>query len=307
VSTDTQAGPGPDGAAPGYRPGPDGAAPGYRPGRTLSVRAEWARQARRRRTQLALGFMVALPLIMLGAFQLGNNDDEPAPPAGGRLGSLVDLATSGGLNFALFTIVVSAGFLLVVVVALFFGDTVASEASWGSLRYLLAAPVPRSRLLAAKLVVATGYSLLAMLLLAGTALAAGTLRYGWEPLRSVVAAEVPAGAGLVRLLLVLGYIGVGLMVVAALAFLLSVVTDAPLGAVGGAVLLYILSSILDQITALGDLRTLLPTHFSDAWLGFLSTPIETGDAVRGAISAVCYATGFCALAWWRFLRRDIVS
>jgi ABC-2 type transport system permease protein len=303
VSTDTQLRPGSDGAAPG----PDGAAPGYRPGRTLSVRAEWARQARRRRTHLALGFMVALPLIMLGAFQLGGDDEEPAPPGGGRFGSLVDLATSGGLNFALFTVFVSSGFLLVVVVALFFGDTVASEASWGSLRYLLAAPVPRSRLLATKLVVAAGYSLLAMLLLAGTALAAGTLRYGWEPLRSAVAAELPATEGLVRLLLVLGYIGISLMVVAALAFLLSVVTDAPLGAVGGAVMLYILSSILDQITALGDLRTLLPTHFSDAWLGFLSTPVETGDAVRGAISAVCYATVFCALAWWRFLHRDIVS
>ena len=42
---------------------------------------------------------------------------------------------------------VSTGFLLVVVVALFFGDTVASEASWSGLRYLLAAPIPRTRLL----------------------------------------------------------------------------------------------------------------------------------------------------------------
>ncbi len=292
----------------GTTPRADGAAPGYRWHRTMPVRAEWARQARRRRTQLALGFLVALPLIMLGAFQLGGDDsDDPAPPDGGRFGSLVDLATNGGLNFALFTVFVSSGFLLVVVVALFFGDTVASEASWGWLRYLLAVPVPRARLLAAKLVVAAGYSVLALLLLTGTALAAGTARYGWTPLRSVVAAELAPAEGLVRLLLVLGYIGVGLLVVAGLAFLLSVVTDAPLGAVGGAVMLYILSSILDQITALGELRTLLPTHFSDAWLGLLSTPIETGDVWRGTVSAVCYATAFCLLAWWRFLRRDIVS
>jgi hypothetical protein len=103
---------------------PAGAAPGYRTGRTLTVRAEWRRQAGRRRTQLTLGFMVALPLIVLIAFQVG----------GGRFASLVDLATTGGLNFTLFTVFVSAGFLLVVVVALFFGDPVASEASWGSLR-----------------------------------------------------------------------------------------------------------------------------------------------------------------------------
>jgi ABC-2 type transport system permease protein len=286
---------------------PAGAAPGYRTGRTLTVRAEWRRQAGRRRTQLTLGFMVALPLIVLIAFQVGGGDEDGSPAGGGRFASLVDLATTGGLNFTLFTVFVSAGFLLVVVVALCFGDPVASEASWGSLRYLLAAPVPRSRLLTAKLVVAAGYSGLAMLTLAGTALLAGTLRYGWYPLRSPVAAELAPADGLVRILLVLGYLAVGLLVVAGLAFLLSVSTDAPLGAVGGAVLLYILSSILDQITALGTLRTLLPTHFSDAWLGLLSTPIQLDDAVKGTISALGYATGFWVLAWWRFLRRDIVS
>jgi ABC-2 type transport system permease protein len=289
-------------------PPASGAAPGYRPGRTLSVAAEWRRQVARRRTHLALGFMVALPLIILAAFQIGGDgDDDGSGDGGGRFSSLVDLATSGGLNFTLFTIFVSAGFLLTVVVALFCGDTVASEASWGSLRYLLAAPVPRSRLLAVKLVVALGYCGLALLTLTGTALAAGTLRYGWSPLRSAVAAEVAPGAGLARLFAVLAYLAVGLLVVAGLAFLLSVSTDAPLGAVGGAVLLYILSSILDQITALGALRSLLPTHYSDAWLGLLSTPVQLDDVVKGTISAICYATVFWSAAWWRFLRKDIVS
>jgi len=96
-------------------------------------------------------------------------------------------------------------------------------------------------------------------------------------------------------------------VVAGLAFLLSVATDAPLGAVGGAVLLQILSSILDQITALGSVRVVLPTHYSDAWLGLLSNPVQTDDMVKGAISALLYATLFFAAAWARFLRKDIVS
>ena len=287
--------------------GRHGSAPGYRRGRTLTVGAEWRRQVRRRRTHLTFGFLVALPLIILGAFQLGGDDGDGSPPSGGRFSSLVDLASSGGLNFALFSIYVSSGFLLVVVVALFFGDPVASEASWGSLRYLLAAPVPRSRLLAAKLVVAAGYSALAMLVLSATALLAGTLRYGWHPLRSAVAAELAPGTGLVRLLLVLGYLSVSLLVVAGLSFLLSVSTDTPLGAVGGAVLLFIVSSILDQITALGDLRTLLPTHFADAWLGLLSTPVELDGVVRGTVSGLCYGAGLVGLAWWRFLRRDITS
>ncbi|WP_067509038.1 ABC transporter permease [Actinoplanes sp. TFC3] len=278
---------------------------GYSPSRTLPIGAEIRRQASRRRTQLALGFMVLLPLIILLAFEFGGGDDDDN--GGGAFSSLVDLATSGGLNFTLFALFVSSSFLLVVVVALFCGDTVASEASWGSLRYLLAIPVPRARLLAVKLVVALGYSLTALLTLAGTALLVGTLRYGWHPLGSTVAAEIPAGEGLLRLLGILGYLAVMLLGVAGLAFLLSVLTDAALGAVGGAVLLWILSSILDQITALGGIRNFLPTHYSDAWLGLLSTPMQTDDVVKGAISAVCYAAVFWSMAFYRFTRKDVTS
>ena len=284
----------------------DGAATGYRPGRTLSFTTEFRRQASRRRTHLALGFMVVLPLIILAAFQFDTDDDDDRRGRG-QFSALVDLATSGGLNFALFTIFVSASFLLVVVIALFFGDTIASEASWGSLRYLLAVPVPRARLLGIKLAVSFAYSVLALVTLAGTALLVGTLRYGWRPLASTIAAEIPPGEGLLRLLAILGYLLLTLLVVAGLAFLLSVSTDAPLGAVGGAVLLFILSSILDQITALGALRNFLPTHWGDAWLGLLSTPVQIDDIVKGAIAAVVYAAVFWSLAFYRFLRKDVVS
>ena len=159
---------------------------------TMPLRAEFRRQASRRRTQLALGFMVLLPLIILIAFQFDTGDDDGARGAS-EFSSLVDAGHLGRAELHPLLLFVSASFLLVVVVALFCGDTVASEASWGSLRYLLAVPVPRARLLAVKLVVALAYSALALLLLAGTALLAGTLRYGWEPLQQQVAAELAAG------------------------------------------------------------------------------------------------------------------
>ena len=272
----------------------------------FSLLTELRRQASRPRTRIALGFMVVLPLIVLLAFEFGGEGDD-GPTGGGAFTSLVDLATSGAANFALFTLLVSSSFLLVVVVALFFGDTVASEASWGSLRYLLAIPVPRARLLGMKLIAALLYSALALVLLVGTALLAGTLRYGWEPLRSTVADQLDPWPALGRIAGATGYIGVTLLIVAMLAFLLSVSTDAPLGAVGGAVLLHILSSILDQIEALGVIRDFLPTHYSDAWVSLLSTPVQIDTMVRGAISALTYATIFAALAFWRFLRKDIVS
>jgi len=240
------------------------------------------------------------------AFEIGGNDDG-AGNGRGQFSQLVDVATAGGLNFALFTLFVSSSFLLVVVVALFCGDTVASEASWGSLRYLLAIPAPRARLLGVKLTVALGYCVLAMLTLVATALLVGTLRYGWHPLQSGLAADIEPGPGVVRLLSVTGYLFLSLLVVAGLAFLLSTLTDAPLGAVGGAVLLFIVSSILDQITALGGIRNYLPTHYSQAYLGLLTTPVQVDDVVKGAISALVYAAVFWSVAWFWFLRKDITS
>ncbi|WP_229789362.1 ABC transporter permease [Pilimelia terevasa] len=273
----------------------------------MPLAAEWRRQAARRRTQFTLAGMVLLPVIVLLAFQFGGGDEDEGRSGRGEFSSLAELATSGGLNFAVFTVLVSSSFLLVVAVALFFGDTVASEASWGSLRYLLATPVPRARLLLAKVLVAAGYAVSAVLLLAVTALLLGTLRYGWHPLASTVAADIPPAAGVARLAGIVGYLLLSLSVVGALAVLLSVSTDAPLGAVGGAVLLFIVSSILDQIEALGGVRDWLPTHYGQAWLGLLSTPAQADDIVRGAFAAVAYTTLLLAAAWWRFLRKDVVS
>jgi ABC-2 type transport system permease protein len=273
----------------------------------FTIGTELRRQASRPRTRIALAFMVVLPLIVLGAFEFGRTGGDDNGNAGGAFANLVDVATAGGPNFALFTLLVSSSFLLVVVFALFFGDTVASEASWGSLRYLLAIPVPRTRLLGAKLIVSLLYSALALVLLVGTALVAGTMRYGWHPLRSNITDQLDPFPAVLRIAGAAGYIGLTLLVVGALAFLLSVSTDAPLGAVGGAVLLQILSSILNQIDALGSLRNVLPTHFNTAWIGLLSTPVQGDSMVRGAISAVIYATVFFGWAFYRFTRKDVVS
>jgi ABC-2 type transport system permease protein len=282
-----------------------GGAVGYRPQRTFTFRTELRRQLSRRRTQLALGFMVLLPVIILLAFEFGNPGRDNRD--NGQFASLVAVATSSGLNFALFTLLVSSTFLLVVVVALFCGDTVASEASWGSLRYLLAIPVPRARLIGVKLMVAFASCAAALVLLVGTALALGTARYGWHPLRSTISGDLAPGTGALRLAEIVGYLAVTLLVVAALAFLLSVSTDAPLGAVGGAVLLIIVSDILDQITALGWIRSLLPSHYSGAWLGLLSNPVQTDDIVKGCLSALIYAVVFFGLAFRRFTRKDVTS
>src|SRR5215217_8009329 len=121
--------------------GPDGGVLGYKPGRTLRLNVEFRRQIKRRRTQLVLGFVALLPFILVIAFEVGQ--DSPNRKSGG----FVDLATASAPNFVVLTLFVSGTFLLPMIVALFFGDTIASESSWSSLKYLLAIPVPRARLL----------------------------------------------------------------------------------------------------------------------------------------------------------------
>jgi ABC-2 type transport system permease protein len=273
----------------------------HRPRRTLPLRVELLRQLRRRRTQVAFALVALLPVLLWVAFSLGDAGQPGAAP------TLVDLAKGSGGNFAVFALFVSAGFLLVVVVALFFGDTVAAEASWSSLRYLLAAPVPRARLLRQKSLVAGLLSAAALLLLPLVSLLVGTLAYGANDLVSPTGESLTYAAGVGRVLIGAVYVTVQLLWVAGLATLLSVSTDAPLGAVGGAVMASIVFQILDQITALGDLRHYLPTHYDTAWAALLADQVDWGDMTRGAFSAVAYGTAFFALAVWRFGRKDITS
>jgi ABC-2 type transport system permease protein len=285
--------------APATRSG----APGYSPRRTLTLRVEIMRQVRRRRTMLAFGIMLGLPWVLAVAFKVGGTSHSGDSTVG-----LADLATVGGLNFVAFSFFASVNFLLVVAVALFCGDTVASEASWSSLRYLLAAPVPRGRLLRQKLTVALGYSMVAIVAFSAMSLLAGTAFFGWHPLRlpgSLV--DLPPGTAVIRLGIVLAYIMIIELVVAGLAFLLSVSTDSPLGAVGGAVGLVIVSSILDAVTALGSWREILPTHWQTSWLSALQPQISWNPLIEGAVVSVSYAVILVALAFRHFRRKDIIS
>ncbi|WP_460065844.1 ABC transporter permease [Streptomyces sp. YKOK-I1] len=277
-------------------------ASGYHSGRTLPLRVELARQLKRRRTIVMGGILAALPFVLLIAFAVGG---EP----GGRNNTvtLMDTATASAGNFAAVNLFVSAGFLLVIPVALFCGDTVASEAGWSSLRYLLAAPVPRARLLWSKLVVGLGLSLAAMILLPVVALAVGTAAYGWGPLELPTGGTLDAVTAAQRLVVVVGYIFVSQLVTAGLAFWLSTKTDAALGAVGGAVGLTIIGNVLDAVTALGDWRDFLPAHWQFAWADAVQPTPEWSGMLQGTAVSVTYALVLFALAFRGFARKDIVS
>ena len=56
------------------------------------------RQAGRRRTQLTVGLLALLPVVLLGALQLGGSGND----SGDQFAQLADLARAGGVNFAFF-------------------------------------------------------------------------------------------------------------------------------------------------------------------------------------------------------------
>ena len=270
--------------------------------RALPLAAEIRRQLSRRRTVVVLAVLVALPLVLVAAFTVGGSDEG----TGGQRG-FVDLAQDSGANLVVFTLFAATGFLLVVVVALFAGDPVPSEASWSSLRYLLTAPVRRERLLRQKLVAAALFSLAALVFLPLWTLLVGGVAYGWGPYVGPTGDQLAYPLVLARLGVVVIYLFVSLSVVGAFAFLLGTTTDAPLAAVGGGVILWIVCAILDQISALGGLRQALPGHFAFAWADALAPTVEWSAMAQGALWSVGYAVLLVGVAVWRFLRRDVTS
>lgn len=266
------------------------------------IAVELRRQAKRRRTLYAFLALLAIPTIVMTALLVNGG-----PSQTGRPPELVDVAASSGLNFALFMLLATSQFLLVVVVSLFAGDAVASEGQWGSLRYLLTRPIPRARLLRVKLVVAGLYAGAAVLLVPLASLAMGTVAFGWSAVQTPLAGALGVNTGLSRLALGTAYVAATMAVVVALAFLFSTMTDSPLTAVGGAVVLVVVSEILDQVSALGSVRAFLPTHYWIAWLDLLVDPVDASGMTRGLLQMVPWVLGPLALAFRGFARKDILS
>jgi ABC-2 type transport system permease protein len=267
------------------------------------MRDELRRQLARRRTLVLLAAMVAVPLALAAIYAI-RGAPELAPGANPQL---LNLADGSALAFTVFVLYLCAPLLLVAVAAALAGDALASEAGWGSLRYLLAAPVPRRRLLARKLAASLVLSVLATVLLVGTSLLAGALAFGWHALDTPVGGQLAAGLGSQRVTLAVLYIVVTLLPFAALSLLLATVFETPLTAVGLATGVAVVSQILDVVESLGGARAVLPTHYQLAWTDLFVDPPLPDELAAGTLQAAIYAVAACALAWWRFARRDITS
>ncbi|MEZ7821499.1 MAG: ABC transporter permease [Candidatus Nanopelagicales bacterium] len=275
-------------------------------GHPLPIRVEFRRQLTRKRTLVAFLLIVALPLIVVAAVKFGPSSDGGGGFGDGDL-DLVGLATAGGWNFALTMVFFASGFLLLILIAMFCGDTVASEASWSTLRYLLISPVPRRRLLFSKLTVALILSAISILILIVVSYLIGLIAFGSGALSTPTAGPFTETEAFLRIFAIGTYVFLSLLFAAGIAFLMSVITDIPLAAVGTAVVVVIVSNILGAIEALGALREWLPTNFANAWIGFLNEDIEWTDINRGISYSVISFLILITIAVLKFDRKDITS
>lgn len=183
----------------------------YSAAKTLPYSVELYRQLKRKRTAFAYAFILSLPILVAIAVKFGPSGNSGGPT---RLGSgttdLIGLATIGAANFTVTMLYFATPFLLVTVIALFNGDTVASEASWSTLRYLLASPVPRTRLLLQKIKVSLTLSAFAILLMPIAAWIVGTIAFGTKPLQTPLGATFENSVAISRSAIMTGYLAFSL-------------------------------------------------------------------------------------------------
>jgi ABC-2 type transport system permease protein len=271
-------------------------------------RTEMAKQWLRPRTYVALSLMVAIPLIIMLALKA----NPPSPPEDLRDpgDSFAYLATKTGAYFGVAALQFMSRFLLVIVVALFAGDAIASEASWGNLRAMLVRPITRGRLFSTKLASAVLLSAVAAALILITGIVAGLLAFGWHTLGVSTLTFAPQSNLhiVANLALATLYVSWQLASVVALGFMVSAMSDTPAAAVFAAIGFYVVSQILDGIRAIGSIRDVFPTHYFDAWQHLFTTNGgPTTDMLRGTLLQLGYVVAFLGVAWWWFRRKDILS
>jgi ABC-2 type transport system permease protein len=270
-------------------------------------RTEMAKQWRRPRTYGVLAVTVLIPVIIAIAVKA-----NPPSLTGdhGPEERFTAFATTTGLFLPVAALQFMSRFLLVAIVALFAGDAVASEASWGNLRAILTRPVGRGRLLSAKFGSSAVLAVVATALISVAGLIAGIVAFGWHPLNL----PLPGAAFHQSQLHVLGNLALGsgyvlwsISGIAALSFMVSAISDSPAAAFFAGFALYVISQILENITSLGSLRNGFPTHYFDAWQDLFRGSGPTGDMLRGTLLQIPYVLVFGSIAWWYFRRKDILS
>jgi ABC-2 type transport system permease protein len=266
------------------------------------LRSEVRLVFRRRRTIALLAALVAIPVLIAVALQLTSG-----PPAPGDGPPFLDEVAQSGAFIAATSVVVALPLFLPLTIAVVAGDSIAGEASQGTLRYLLVAPAGRTRLLAVKTAVVMLFCLVAPVAMATVGLVLGNLLFGAGDAASLSGGSLSAADLTVRIALLTLYSSLSMTGLAAVGIFVSTLTDVPVGAMATTVVVAVASQILGGLSQLDWLH---PYLLTDRWLDFadlLRTPIVWDSFVGNAVLQGGWVLVFLSLAWARFTTKDVLS
>jgi ABC-2 type transport system permease protein len=255
----------------------------------------------RRRNQAGLLVLASVPVLISVAAEVS------APGRGDGGPDFFGSITENGLFVALAALTLEIGLFLPLAVAAISGDAVAGEANLGTLRYLLAVPVQRFRLLAVKYLAIVIFSLVATLTVSITGIVMGLALFGGGDLTLLSGTQIGFTEGLLRVLLVSLYIGLCLASLGAVGLFVSTLTEQPIGAMVAVLIFSTASFILDSIPQVAWLHPFLLTHH---WLAFgdlFRDPIAWAGIRGGLYVAAAYTCVFWLAAWARFAAKDVTS
>jgi ABC-2 type transport system permease protein len=256
----------------------------------------------RPRTWVSIGLLAGLPVLVAVLLKITG-----AGPRPGQGPAFLAQVLSNGALFPAAALALVLPVFLPVAVAVVAGDTVAGEASAGTLRYLLVRPVGRTTLLVAKLVVTVVFVLLAVVAVAAVAFTVGAWLFGVHPLPGVSGETIAAQDATWRTTVTVVYVAWSMLGVASIGLLLSTLTDSPLAAALGALAAFVTSSVLDLLDAAAALKPYLPTHYWLAFVDLFRTPILWHGVQRGFALQAVYIAVFLGAAWANFATKDVTS
>src|SRR6476619_2567180 len=144
---------------------------------------------RRRRNLAGLVVLAAVPIFI--SIAVRSQSSQPGRDAPDFFRSI----TENGLFVALAALTIEMGLFLPLAVAVVAGDSVAGEANLGTLRYLLAVPVSRPRLLAVKYAAIVVGAFTATFLVSVTGMVVGLLLFGGGPMTLLSGTQVGFAEG----------------------------------------------------------------------------------------------------------------
>ncbi len=267
---------------------------------------ELSKLFRRPRTWATIAVLNALPVLV--AVLLVLTDLAPRPGEGPVFLSAVFINPA---LFALAALAIVLPLFLPIAVAVVAGDAVAGEAQAGTLRYLLARPAGRTRLLVAKLVAVLAFVLVTVVIVAVVGYFVGTTLIEPQPVvgggTSVSGTSLTQQELVQRALMAIGYVALSMLGVAAFGLFFSTLTDSPLGATMGALAVLVASSLLFTLDAASPIAPYLPTRYWLSFVDFFRDPILWRDITRGIALQGVYVGVLLAAAWANFTTKDITS